>query len=342
MNANTSYPTLRDNSIRYMLKFVAEYEQVRDKKHPVYKTARSFFSAKGLCYQNFYKLYRRYVVSGRNPEILLPTRRGPKPKYREMPLADNSLDSKVLAYRSQGHNKYVIAEALKKELGSNTPRSSASTIFRILRRYGQSKLTKAMVEEKRKIVRKTAGSLAHIDCHYLPRGIIKTEPMKRYFLLGVIDDYSRIVWTEVIPSTKAIEVTYAMMDALLILNQRYDIKFEEALTDNGSEFCGGAKTLNEHPYERLLIHFAIKHRRTKPYRPQTNGKIERFWRTFDDEVIEGALFNTLDELKEVVLGYNFYYNEHRPHQGINGKIPQSMLAEGEKPNLLFKKEKKDN
>ena len=73
------------------------------------------------------------------------------------------------------------------------------------------------------------------------------------------------------------------------------------------------------------MHFGIKHRRTKPYRPQTNGKIERFWRTFNEEVIDGAEYNNLDELKDSVLGYNFYYNEHRPHQSLNGKTPQLML-----------------
>ena len=76
-----------------------------------------------------------------------------------------------------------------------------------------------------------------------------------------------------------------------------------------------------------MIHFDIKHRRTKPYRPQTNWKIERFWRRFDDEVIEGAEYETLDELKDSVLGYNFYYNENSPHQSLNGKTPEMMAME---------------
>lgn len=326
MSAQTSYLTLTRNSIRYMLKFVDEYELVKTKKHPRYKYVRDFFKDNGICFQNFYKFYNRYVSSGRNPDALLPTRRGPKPKYKEIPLAGDILVKKILEYRSLGFNKYVIAECLKKDSVIKTT-CSASTIYRILRNYGVSRLNKALVEEKRKIVREHAGSLAHIDCHYLPKGIIKNLPEKRFFILGVIDDYSRIAWAEVTNSTKAIDATFAMMDVIMLINQRYDIKFDEALTDNGSEFCGGNKSKNEHPFERLLQHFAIKHRRTRPYRPQTNGKIERFWRTFDDEVIEGSVFNTLDELKEAVLGYNFYYNEHRPHQGIDGKIPLSMLGE---------------
>jgi transposase InsO family protein len=136
-----------------------------------------------------------------------------------------------------------------------------------------------------------------------------------------MDDASRLCWVEVMESTKAIDATFAMMDVIMIMNQRYGISFKELLTDNGSEFCGGVKTMMEHPFERLLLHFGITHRRTKPYRPQTNGKIERFWRTFEEDVIDGAVYNNLDELKESVLGYNLYYNEHRPHQSLNGKKP---------------------
>ena len=326
MRTQMSYATLTKNSIKYMLKFVDEYEQVKAKKHPVYKYVRDFFKAKDICFQNFYKFYNRFVESGRNPESLLPTRRGPKPKYQDISLVNDIVVKKILEYRKSGYNKYLIAELIKKEpkiKGS----CSASTVYRILRRYGLSKLNKAIVEEKRKIVREHAGALAHIDCHYLPKGVINKYPEKRFYVLGVIDDYSRIVWVEVMQSTKAIDATFAMMDAITIMQQRYEIIFSEALTDNGGEFCGSKKTKDEHPFERLLQHFAIKHRRTKPYRPQTNGKIERFWRTFNDEVIEGAEFNTLDELKDAVLGYNFYYNEHRPHQGINGKIPLSMIEE---------------
>jgi transposase InsO family protein len=306
-----------------MLKYVIEYELVKAKKHPEYKIIREFFKAKGICFQNFYKFYSRYKASEKNQESLLPLRRGPKPKYQEMPLADGGLVKRILEYRKLGFNKYIIAESLKRE--SSKKGTSASTVYRILRKFGASRLTTAIQEEKRKIVRTFAGSLAHVDCHYLPKGIVQTKPDQRYYAIGVIDDFSRIVWVEIIESVKAIDATFGMMDIIMLMNQRYGIKFDELLSDNGTEFCGTEKTINNHPFERLLIHFDIKHRRTKPYRPQTNGKIERFWRSFNDEVIEGAVFKTLDELKDAVLGYNFYYNEHRPHQGLDGKVPLSML-----------------
>lgn len=324
MERGTSYATLQQNSIKYMLSFVEEYELVRNKRHPDYRYARDFFLAKGICFQNFYKFYRRFIAAGRDGQKLLPQRRGPKPKYRELPTHGDDIVTLTLSYREKGYNRYLISTALQKSLHIKGP-CSPSTIYRILRKHGASRLTKPVLEEKRKIVRKKAGSLVHIDCHQLPKGILKSDPLKKFYTLGVIDDYSRIAWVEVIESTKAIDATFAMMDIILALNEVYGIKIDEALTDNGGEFCGGKTTLHLHPFERLLTHFAIKHRRTKPYRPQTNGKIERFWRTFDDEVIEGAEFNNMEELKDAVLGYNFYYNQHRPHQGINGKIPINML-----------------
>ena len=75
----------------------------------------------------------------------------------------------------------------------------------------------------------------------------------------------------------------------------------------------------------MLMHFDIKHVTTKPYRPQTNGKIERFWKTIHEDVIEGTLFDNLEELKKAVPGYNLYYNEHRIHQGINHQTPLQKL-----------------
>ncbi|CAF3794036.1 unnamed protein product [Rotaria magnacalcarata] len=263
--------------------------------------------------------------SGCDEQKLLPSRRGPKPRYKDLPLNDGSIEKKVLDYRKHGYNKFVISEALKKDSGVKSA-CSASTVYRILAHHGESCLRKKMVEEKRKIIREYKGSLGHIDCHILPKSIVKTEAGKRYYVVGCIDDYSRVVWVEVVSSLKALDICFAMMDIILIKHQRYDIKYEEILSDNGSEFCGG-KDLMSHPFERLMSHFDIKHRRTKPYRPQTNGKIERFWRSFDDEVIEGAEYETLDELKDSVLGYNFDYNENRPHQSLNGKTPEMMAME---------------
>ena len=72
-----------------------------------------------------------------------------------------------------------------------------------------------------------------------------------------------------------------------MLKYRYD--FEMVITDNGAEFGSGKNAKDEHPFERLLTEMEMKHVYTKPYRPQTNGKIERFWKTLKEDFLECSL-----------------------------------------------------
>ena len=80
----------------------------------------------------------------------------------------------------------------------------------------------------------------------------------------------------------------------------------------------------EHPLERMLMELGITHRYTRPYRPQTNGKVERFWRTIEDDVLRESTFDSREHLEDEIMHYIIYYNEHRPHQGINGDIPSEF------------------
>ena len=135
-----------------------------------------------ICFQNFYKFYNRYISSGRNVEALLPTRRGPRPKYVDMPISDCTIVEKILAYRKLGYNKYIISESLKRDESVKSP-CSASTVYRILYKHGVSRLNITTRQEHKKIVREYAGSLVHLDCHYLPKGVVKAYPEKRYYVV---------------------------------------------------------------------------------------------------------------------------------------------------------------
>ena len=86
-----------------------------------------------------------------------------------------------------------------------------------------------------------------------------------------------------------------MRKAFNMLKYRYD--FEMVMTDNGAEFGSGknGKNKDEHPFERLLTEMEMKH--VYPYRPQTNGKIERFWKTLNEDFWEDSLFNDEDDFK---------------------------------------------
>ena len=142
--------------------------------------------------------------------------------------------------------------------------------------------------------------------------------------MGVIDDFSRIAWAEVVEDIKSLNVMFATLKSLNLINSEYKIQFEEVMTDNGSEFCSRNNRTN-HPFERMLLELGIKHRYTRPYRPQTNGKVERFWRTLNEDLIEGTTFDSIEQFKDELMQYLIYYNNTRCHQSLNGQAPKVFL-----------------
>lgn len=318
MRLNTQDMTLQRNYLEKYRFLIREYEQVKNKSHPLYKQAKDFYKANDTCAKSFLKYYNRYKQSGENID-LLPAKRGPKYKSRRpLPYIEN----KVIELRKKGNSKYEIVNILKPSLTKFTP--SASGVYNICKRYKLNRLTPAIKANKRKIIKERMGQLGHIDCHYLSKSIIKGKSQK-LFLVCVLDDYSRIAWAEVVEDITSLTVMFAALKCFNILNDHYQIRFEEVLSDNGPEF-GPAHSMkkHQHPFERMLIELNIKHRYIRPYRPQTNGKVERFWRTLEEDLLRETDFDTLEELKEELLQYLYYYNHERPHQGIEGKKPIEM------------------
>jgi len=319
MRNNTQDLTLERNYIEKYRFLVRDYELVKQKAHPLYKTAGAFYQANDTNAKSFLKYYNRYKQSGASVD-LLPRKRGPKWKTRRpLPFIEN----KVIQLREKGNNKYEIVHILKPALNKFTP--SPSGVYNILKRHHLNRLTPAIKINKRKIIKQRMGQLGHIDTHYLSKSIIKGQSRK-LFLVCVIDDYSRIAWAEIVEDVTSLSVMFAALKCLNILSDQYRIRFEEMLSDNGSEFGPAySKRKQQHPFERMLIELGIKHRYIRPYRPQTNGKVERLWRTLEDDLLRDTHFDSLEELKEELLQYLYYYNHERPHQGINGKKPIEML-----------------
>jgi transposase InsO family protein len=168
--------------------------------------------------------------------------------------------------------------------------------------------------------------LGHADVHHLAKRIIAGDDA-RYYLVGVIDAHTRLAWAEVARDCGALSVMFAAMRAMTVLRADYGVHFEEMLTDNGVEFCCRGGDPMRHPFERLLIEGGIRHRKTRPYRPQTNGKIERFWRTLEDEMLHGAEFASEARLREELAAYLWYYNERRPHHALAGNPPASRAPQ---------------
>ena len=316
MRDNGKDNTLKKNYLQKYQYLIEEYEQVKQKSHPVYKKVHEFYAAHGTCPQTFLKYYARYCQSGRDIESVLPQKRGPRYTTRR---ACAEIETEVLALREKGCNKYETHSILKARLHEKAP--SPSGVYTILKRHGKTRLTTIMKETKRQIIKERAGELGHIDCHHLSKDLIAND-LKRYYLVCVLDSCTRVAWADVVEDVKSLTVMFSTLRCLNYLSDEYGIKFAEVLTDNGPEFGPRqSQRKDEHPFERLLMELGIKHRYTRPYRPQTNGKVERFWRTLNEDLIEGTYFESLDHFKEELLRYIVYYNQLRPHQGMSGLTP---------------------
>ena len=319
MRINSKDSTLKKNYIQKYQFLIEEYELVKSKQHPTFKLAKDFYTHHGTCPQTFLKYYARYKSSGCEDSSLLPQKRGPRFRTRR---TNGEIEELVLAERRKGCNKYEINSILSSVLKENTP--APSTIYNILKRHGKNKRTVRMKEEKRRIIKEKAGELGHIDCHHLSRDTIANDS-KRYYLICVIDSCTRVAWAEVMTDIKSLSAMFGTLHCFDQIATRFDVRFAEVLTDNGPEFGPrGSAQKENHPFERLLIEMGIKHRYTRPYRPQTNGKVERFWRTLNEDLIGGTYFESIEHFRKELFDYLIYYNKLRPHQALDGKTPEKI------------------
>lgn len=315
MRSITDDQTLIRNYLQKYQFLISEYELVKAKKHPRFKLVSEFYTAHQTSRQTFLKYYNRFKSTG-DLNSVLPGKRGPKWKTRR---TLSFIEQKVLEQRKKGNNRYEIYNILTPLLKDSTPKPS--TIYAICRRNGLSRLTTPMKQNKRQIIKTKAGELAHIDTHYLAKGIISGDN-KRYFLLGVIDSCTRLAWVELLSDIKALTVMFASLKTFNMLAGEYDVRFAEILSDNGPEFGKKESTSKQnHPFERLLMEMGITHRYIRPYRPQTNGKIERFWKTMEEDLLSEMCFDSFEHLQKELTEYLYYYNHERPHQGIGGLSP---------------------
>ena len=317
MRKNSKDRTVERNYIQKWRFLVREYELVKAKKHPRFRFVQDFYNFHGTSRQTFAKYYNRYRQEG-SDRSLLPLKRGPRWKSRRtLPF----IEQKVLELRLKGINRYEIYGILHPELKSHTP--APSTIYAISRRHNLNRLTKPMEQSKRRIIKTRAGELGHLDCHHLSRDLVLGS-RQRYYLVALLDSCTRLAWVEVVEDLKSLSVMFAALKSINLLNVEYGVRFEAILTDNGPEVATH-KSKDGHPFERMLMELGIKHRYTRPYRPQTNGKVERFWRTLNEDLLEETTFESVEELKNELMQYLLYYNTERPHQGLGGKTPLQTL-----------------
>jgi transposase InsO family protein len=216
-----------------------------------------------------------------------------------------------------------------------------STVSAVLTRIGMGKLGRLGLEPAQRYERARPGELIHIDVKKLGRiqggaghrmtGRKHREP-RRIDLEGkqrqtvgwefvhiAIDDCTRLAYAEVLGDEKASTVVAFLRRAVEFF-ARHGMAIEQLLTDNG----GGYRSLVHAIACRAM---GIRHLRTLPYRPQTNGKAERFIRTMLSSWAYGAIYRSSTERTAALDGWLWTYNHHRRHSALGHKPPIARLNE---------------
>jgi transposase InsO family protein len=216
-----------------------------------------------------------------------------------------------------------------------------STISGILKRIGMGKLGRLGLEPAERYERARPGELIHIDIKKLGRihggagkrmiGRLNSPTQRRHRdAAGVrrgiagwdavhvaVDDATRLAYAEVLTDQKA-TTAIAFLRRATAFYARHGITVERVLTDNGSPYRSAAHAIAC----RLL---GIRHLRTRPYRPQTNGKAERFIRTLLAGWAYGAIYASSTERTAALDGWIHHYNHHRKHSALGRQPPITRL-----------------
>jgi transposase InsO family protein len=236
----------------------------------------------------------------------------------------------IVALRQLRMSAAEIAETLAMAL---------STVSGILTRHGLGRLGRLGLEQPLRYERSRPGELVHIDVKQLGRieggagkrvtGGIKRNPDRRRldaagierktigweYVHVAIDDHSRLAYAEVLPDQKA-RTAIGFLHRAVAFYRRYGITIERLLTDNGSAYVSALHAL-------ACRRLGIRHLRTRPFRPQTNGKAERFIRTLLAGWAYGAIYASSPERTRALDGWLWHYNHRRRHSALGRQPPVS-------------------
>jgi transposase len=152
----------------------------------------------------------------------------------------------------------------------------------------------------------------------LARGADYKPRTGKAFLHTVIDDHSRVAYVEIHADEKAVTAVAALHRAVAWFVER-GVRVERVLSDNGACY-------RSHAWRDACTELGITHKRTRPYRPQTNGKIERFHRTLAEGWAYARFYPTDQQRRAALPGWLHFYNHHRPHSAVGGKSPITRLT----------------
>jgi transposase InsO family protein len=215
-----------------------------------------------------------------------------------------------------------------------------STVSGILTRRGLGRLGRLGLEQPVRYERSRPGELLHIDIKKLGRieggagkrafqsprrqrhNPTRTDlEGKRRHYVGFeyvhvcVDDYSRLAYAEVLPDQKT-TTAIGFLNRAVAFYRRRGIRVERVLTDNGSAYVSALHAL-------ACRKLGIRHSRTRPYRPQTNGKAERFIRTLIAGWAYAAIYRSSQERTAALDDWLWHYNHQRRHSALGHQPPVS-------------------
>jgi transposase InsO family protein len=214
-----------------------------------------------------------------------------------------------------------------------------TTVQGILTRIGLGKRSRLDAEQVVRYERTRAGELVHVDVkklgriehgaghrltgrkHYTPRrgprGALRNTVGWEFCHIA-IDDFSRLAYVEVLGDERATTAVGFLRRALDFF-AAHGVQVERVMTDNGSPYVSVAHAL-------ACRALGIRHLRTRPRRPQTNGKAERFIRTMLEGWAYGRIYGSSRERRDALGGWLDFYNRRRPHGALGRQPPVSRLG----------------
>ncbi len=209
---------------------------------------------------------------------------------------------------------------------------SPATVSRVLRRAGLSRLRDLEpAEPVRRYEREHPGDLIHLDIKRLGRfertghritgdrtGQSNSRGIGWEYVHVCVDDASRLSFTEIHPDEKAASAI-AHLKAAVAWYASMGVTVARVMTDNGSCY-------KSHAFKTVCAELGIRHIRTKPYTPKTNGKAERFIQTALREWAYARAYQTSDQRAADLPVWTHLYNWHRPHAALKSKPPISRLG----------------
>ena len=282
------------------------------------QTPKAVSEAVGVCPRTVRKWVERYTGEG----LAGLHDRSSRPQHLYRPTPQPVLD-RIEALRRQR----LTGQAIAAETGV-----SAATVSRVLKRLGLNKLSALEpAEPVRRYERERPGELIHIDIKKLGKfdqighritgdrtGQSNRRGVGWEFVHVCIDDASRIAFSQIKPDERK-RSAVAFLKAAVTYYASLGITVVRVMTDNGSCYRSFA-------FRNACRRLGLKHIRTRPYTPRTNGKAERFVQTCLREWAYARAYLNSKQRAEELPFFVHRYNWHRPHSAIGAKPPISRLG----------------